>query len=119
MADLVWPDIWPPEYDNSGYTAEDPSAHSNYDDGVHTGRRKWTKSRKTFNLAFHGMPDADHAIMRDFLDHTVYGGALAFSWRCPWDGKQYSVYCAEQGKFTPGIGNSGNVWDGTLTFAEA
>lgn len=115
MADLKWPDIRMPDYDNSTEKREDVSIHSQMEDGVHTGRRKWTKARKTFKLSFSGMSDADYMTMMDFIDNTVYGGALPFSWTCPWDKKQYTVYITDSGEWTPSVG----TWSGSLTFVEA
>lgn len=119
MADLVWPVTWAPEQDSSKYTVEDVSQHSNYDDGVHAGRRKWTKSRKTFTLSFQKMPDADHTALLNFYENVVYGGSLPFTWMCPWDDKQYTVYFSDYSDFVPTYGNGENRWSGTVKLTEA
>lgn len=115
MADLTWPDIRQPNYDNCTVQPVDSSIHTSMDDGIIVGRRKFTGKKKKFKLVWTGMSTDDYDTMMDFIENTVYVGALPFTWTCPWDQKTYTVYIESVEEWTP----SYETWSGTINFREA
>jgi hypothetical protein len=110
MAELSWPDILNPSYGTT-IDVEDTSLTSSMSDGVVQGRRKFTKSRKTWELKWDALPTAQYLTLMDFIQNTVYFAALSFSWTCPLDGKTYTVRYSGKDKFeTKAVGRlSGSI----------
>lgn len=90
MAIPTWPDIKPPEYGTTE-DVENTSLRSTFEDGTVQGRRKFTKSRRTWELKWTALPKADYLTLMDFLINTVHFSASAFLWTSPLDGKTYTA----------------------------
>lgn len=79
---------------------EDTSIVSKMEDGSGVGRRRFTKSRKTWKLAWDALPTAQYNTLSDFLQNTVYFAAMAFQFTSPLDNKTYTVRYASKEEFT-------------------
>ncbi|MCI7200437.1 hypothetical protein [Megasphaera elsdenii] len=99
MAEITWPDIALPDYGTT-QDVEDTSIQSTFEDGTVQGRRKFTKSRKTWVLKWDAMPLDDYNRLIDFLQNTVHFAASTFLWTSPIDQKKYTVRFAAKEEFT-------------------
>jgi hypothetical protein len=59
---------------------EDPGIYSKYENGLTTGRARFTRSRLGFSLRWNAMGAADKAALLNFYRNVIKGSASAFKW---------------------------------------
>ena len=77
----AFPNIQPPSYP-WGEQREDNVLRSPFEDGSVQSRPRYSKSRKTYDIVWNAMPDADYDQLEAFLD-VIKNGALPFTFTRP------------------------------------
>ena len=94
---------------------EDNSITSQFEDGTVQSRRKFTKSRTTWNLKWGSMKQSDFLVLENFIKNVAHFKANVFNWTNPIDNVVYSVRCME---FKASL-KTVNYWEVSLKLQEA
>ena len=94
---------------------EDNSITSQFEDGTVQSRRKFTKSRTTWNLKWGSMKQSDFLVLENFIKNVARFKANVFNWTNPIDNVVYSVRCME---FKASL-KTVNYWEVSLKLQEA
>lgn len=116
MADTItFPDsLMQPSFGTT-VDVEDTSIVSKMEDGSGIGRRKFTKSRKTWKLVWNAMPTSQYNTLMNFLQNTVYFAALTFQFTSPLDEVTYTARYISKEEFTT---KEVNQVSGSITLTE-
>ena len=115
MAAIAFPSTIPnPEYPFK-VEHEDNSITSKFEDGTVQSRLKFTKSRKTWTLAWKGLKQTHYNTLENFIVNTAKHAANVFTWTNPINNTDYSVRCI---KFDSSLEYI-DVWDVEIQLQEA
>lgn len=96
-------------------TPEDTTIRSTMEDGTVVARRKFTKIRNTYVLTWDYLSNDDYVTLMDFLENTIYMGALPFTWTQPMTGKTKTVIFISMEDFETKLYNK---WSGSITLED-
>lgn len=78
-------------------TLEDNSISSKFEDGTVQSRRKFTRSRSTYNIQWNSLETEHVNVLLHFIKDVIHFKALTFLWKNPLTGKTQEVRCIEAG----------------------
>lgn len=100
-------------------TLEDVAMKSEMEGGYVVSRAKHTrKPRKTFNVAYKGISDADRATLDSFYS-TVGGGSVIFDWTDPSAGTTWQVRFEGELQFSYAGKGTTKLWNVTFKVRQA
>ena len=76
-------------------TLEDNSISSKFEDGTVQSRRKFTRSRSTYNIQWNSLETEHVKVLLDFIKNKIHFKALTFLWKNPITGEVKEVRCME------------------------
>lgn len=112
---MDFPNIRKPSY-AMGFSPEDNSIASKFEDGSVQSRQKFTRSRRTFKLKWEKLSNADYIALETFIRTQSHFKALPFYWTNPHTSEKILV------RYMDGMDSwelvEVNLWSGKIELAE-
>lgn len=112
---MNFPTIDKPPYGGISEEYEDNSLISEFEDGSQQSRKKFTRSRRTFKLAWKILTDTEYRTLRNFIVNQACHAANVFNWTHPLTNEVVEVRCIE---FPAWKAIAEGYWSGELTLKE-